>query len=492
MRDKNKLETAKAVVLKPGDNEKNNSKGVETMKNNSSGYLFVLLIMGILVILSGITLFAQEPFGFRSNGQGRYPDASPVTEWGVSTNVMWKAPMPGGSNASPVLCGDRLFVCSEPSTLVCVNRSDGKILWQKSNDYSDLLTDPGEREKALEEGKKSADLKKALDAKNSESWKLSGQLKKSPEDKDLKKQIEETKKQIEELVRNINQLAFGPPRTEKSNGYTSATPVTDGKLVWAVFGSGVVVCYDREGNRIWGRFIEKPPHEWGSCISPVLAGNMLLVQFDNMYGIEAATGKQQWKTKTPWGWGSPVLVSAGEQTLVYTCKGSAIRVNDGVEVFRGVANLGFNSAVLQDDTIYYIQEIPKAFKPSRDPLVKPKELWTGAKIRNGRYYATPLVHNGLIYALVESDVLTVLDGNTGLAVYEKKLEHLKGTAYSSPTLAGKYIFLSSENGNTVVLEPGREYKEVARNVLEPFRSTPVFSENRMFLRTAKNLFCIGK
>ncbi len=462
------------------------------MKNKPSNRLAALFRAGFFVLLSGLTLYAEEPFGFRCNGQGRYPDASPVTEWGTGTNVVWKTPLPGGSNASPVLSGDRLFVCSEPSTLVCVKQSDGKILWQKSNDYADLLTDPGEREKALEEGKKSADLKKELDSKNSEIWKISGQLKKSPEDKDLKKQLEETKKQTEELVRSINQLAFGPPRTERSNGYTSATPVTDGKLVWAVFGSGVVVCYDREGNRIWGRFIEKPPHEWGSCISPVLAGNMLLIQFDKMYGLEAATGKEQWKLKTPWGWGSPVLTFAGEQALVFTCKGSAIRVSDGVEVFRGVANLGFNSAVLQEDILYYIQETPRAFKLTREPAVKPKEFWTGAKIHTGRYYATPLIHDGLIYALAENNFLTVLDGTTGLAVYEKKLEHLKGTAYSSPALAGKYIFLSSENGNTVVLEPGREYKETARNVLEPFRSSPVFSGTRMFVRTAKNLFCIGK
>ena len=45
---------------------------------------------------------------------------------------------------------------------------------------------------------------------------------------------------------------------------------------------------------------------------------------------------------------------------------------------------------------------------------------------------------------------------------------------ATPVLAGKYLFVSSENGTTLVLEPGRQYKELARNKLKPFRATPVF------------------
>ena len=47
-------------------------------------------------------------------------------------------------------------------------------------------------------------------------------------------------------------------------------------------------------------------------------------------------------------------------------------------------------------------------------------------------------------------------------------------------------------GTAIVLEPGREYKEIAENRLEPARSTPVFAGSRMYLRTLKNLYCIGK
>jgi outer membrane protein assembly factor BamB len=72
------------------------------------------------------------------------------------------------------------------------------------------------------------------------------------------------------------------------------------------------------------------------------------------------------------------------------------------------------------------------------------------------------------------------------------LDFKGGQCYPSITLAGKYLFVSSDNGHTLVLEPGREYKEIAHNVLEPFRSTPVFEGKRMYVRTLQHLWCIGE
>ena len=54
------------------------------------------------------------------------------------------------------------------------------------------------------------------------------------------------------------------------------------------------------------------------------------------------------------------------------------------------------------------------------------------------------------------------------------------------------LYVSSDNGTTVVLQPGREYKELARNSLETFRSSLVFEGKRMYVRTTKGLWCIGE
>ena len=66
-----------------------------------------LLLSALILIIFLPELCADELYGFRVNGQGRFPDSVPVTEWGPDKNVVWKTPMPSWSNASPVLCGDR-------------------------------------------------------------------------------------------------------------------------------------------------------------------------------------------------------------------------------------------------------------------------------------------------------------------------------------------------------------------------------------------------
>ena len=68
----------------------------------------------------------------------------------------------------------------------------------------------------------------------------------------------------------------------------------------------------------------------------------------------------------------------------------------------------------------------------------------------------------------------------------------RGSTYPSISLAGPYLFVSSDNGTTVVVQPGREYKELARNKLEAFRSSLVFEGKRVYIRTEKNLYCIGE
>ena len=86
--------------------------------------------------------------------------------------------------------------------------------------------------------------------------------------------------------------------------------------------------------------------------------------------------------------------------------------------------------------------------------------------------------------------LIVNDAATGAVVYEKTLDLGKGTCYPSVTFAGGFLFVSSDNGKTLVLRPGREYQEVAANTLEPFRGSPVFLDDRLYIRGFQNLYCL--
>ena len=116
-------------------------------------------------------------------------------------------------------------------------------------------------------------------------------------------------------------------------------------------------------------------------------------------------------------------------------------------------------------------------------------LWT-AKPASDRYYASPVLHDGLLYAITQRSVFTVLDAADGAVVYSKNLG-LKGTVYPSICLAGGRLYVSGDQGGTLVIEPGREYRELASNTLEQFRSSPVFEGGKIYIRGLKHLFCIG-
>jgi hypothetical protein len=75
---------------------------------------------------------------------------------------------------------------------------------------------------------------------------------------------------------------------------------------------------------------------------------------------------------------------------------------------------------------------------------------------------------------------------------------------TGPTLAGKNIHIRDDQAQTLVIAPGREYKELARNVLwEPqskggqehqqeAQSNPIYEGGRMYYRTQGFLYCIGE
>src|ERR1700736_6338965 len=99
-------------------------------------------LVAVLLSLGTHPAAAGDIIGWRTDGTGSYPKAQPPLEWSTTKNVGWCTPMPGYGVSQPVLLGNRLFICAEPGTLLCLNRDDGKILWEKTSKYSDLELAP--------------------------------------------------------------------------------------------------------------------------------------------------------------------------------------------------------------------------------------------------------------------------------------------------------------------------------------------------------------
>lgn len=391
-------------------------------------------IVTILLALLTLTLSAVT-VGWRMDGNGRYPAATPPTQWSTTEHVLWATALPQWSNSSPVLVGDRIIVCAEPSTVLCLDQT-GKILWQKSCDYRDLPR---------------ASI---------------------PEDLRL-------------------------PATQGDNGYSSDTPVCDGKFIYMSFGSGLVVCYNMDGERQWLRLPEKPAHPqgFGHSFSPVLVGDTLVVQMNDMFALDAKTGAERWRAKHKHDWGTPSPVHIGDYDVLITDGGDIVNVADGKTLATTGMPLDYGSPFVQDNVIYgaygaTAQAVQLACTDAGQMSTKP--LWrTG--VDEDRYYAAPLLVDGLLYLVNQKGVLSVLDAKSGEKVYSQRIA-FGGIFYQTPVLAGNVIMISSENGRSLLFKPGRSYEEISRPILEPFRSTPVFEGKRMYIRTAtrtSKLYCIG-
>lgn len=372
---------------------------------------------------------ATSVVGWRTDGTGEYPEANAVTTFSEADNVVWKTPLPATSNATPVITGNRIFVCSEPTTLICVAKDSGAILWQRTNNYDEVDGADG----------------------------------------------------------NF-------PQTHGDNGQATPTPVTDGRHVYVLFGTGVAACYDLDGNRQWVTFLEKSTDGWGHSASPVLSGDTLIVHILSVAGLDSGSGKVKWRTPASPKWGSPALANiGGEAVVIIPRAGDVIRVSDGKKLASGIAKLEYATPVVDNDIIYFIEKISRKvrLRPDGDG-VKAETLWT-AKIKGSRHYSSAVIENGLIYTASREGHFAVIDDKTGDVLLQQQLNISggKNIVYSSLVLGGKYLYIGSVEGVTVVLEPGRAFHEVARNTTEGYRSTPVFDGDRMYVRTFRNLYCIG-
>lgn len=286
------------------------------------------------------------------------------------------------------------------------------------------------------------------------------------------------------------------PRCHDVTGFSSPTPTTDGARVFGLYGNGVACAYSVEGKRLWIRLVDKPRRGWGQSSSPLLVGDRLIVAVNDLFALDAGTGKEVWRVSSKPSWGSPVQTMLGEVPVVISCAGQIIRAVDGKVLCEGLGELEFNAPIIEDRIVYFMSQDARAYRLPRQftsdqGSVKPEKLWE-ARLKRDRYYASPVLHQGRIYSITRARILTVVDAGSGEEVEEIRMGRRGGEMYSSITSAGDYLFVTGEDGRTSVLTSGEEGLEtVEQNKMKGVRSCPVFDGDRMYLRAGSSLFCIA-
>ena len=456
----------------------------------------VLVCAGVLV--AGGVVVAEDTTGWRGDGSGEFDtDRAPVS-WSSEAGIRWKVALSGWSNASPVVDDDRIYVGLEQTTLLCLSRADGRELWRAEHRYEDAATTT-EAQAELKEGRAAMDAILAeLTPLDKQIGDTKGKLRKDKENAELKKKLSALEAKAKPLRKRLGPYRkFMLPKSHGVNGYSTPTPVTDGKLVYTAFGNGVVACYTRDGKRLWIRDVGRPQHGWGHSASPALVDGTLVLHYGRkVHGLNAADGEERWAVESDSTWGSPAAAKIGDTALVVTTGGDLLRADTGERVVGGIAKFPWTSPLVEGDRIYVAdQDEFCALQLTPEVLTgaKPKKLWT-LKPRKDRYYASPVCHDGLLYAITRGGHMTVVDVETGEKVYEQKLEFPKEgrhTVYPSPVRAGELLYVSTDNGSTLVLKPGRTYDAIGGNELEPFRSSPVVAGGDLLIRGQEHLWCIA-
>lgn len=433
----------------------------------------------------------DEPVGWRTDGSGKYSDAAPSAHWTDMHNQVWASPMPESGNATPILVKDRIFLCAEPDTIAAVDCFTGDILWQHANDYTVVVGESqwGDIENSLEGQKKLVDQFNQLTGQFF-NLRMAQQMK--PSEKTMQ-QMAALEEQIDEVrVKLGPNFKYSKPPAHSDLGYTSPTPASDGKHVYVLFGTGIVACYDLDGNRKWIKLVQRPDSPHGQTASPIIVDGKLIVHINEVIALDLQSGAELWRAESEQRFGTPVAAKIGDQSVIFTPSGDAISGQNGKIVSRGLGNTTFSTPIIHDNLLMYIDTTATALQlPSHGgDQIEPKRLWT-VELPKDRYCSSPVYHRGVVYAVTQAGQLTSIDAQSGEIIHQEKLK-VGGRVSPSITVGGKWLYVGDESGKMLVLDPsGGKPKLVTENLLEPHRASPVFSRDRMYLRGLKTLYCVG-
>jgi outer membrane protein assembly factor BamB len=436
-------------------------------------------MMALIYLLPGATGIAQKNAAHWAEWRGPFLNGVAATDapttFDDKTNIKWKVEIPGRGHSTPIIWGDKIFLTTAIPTGKTMPAPESASEQQRGRG------NPNSGAAALTEHK--FDLL-CIDRKSG--------------------------KVVWQKTARVVAPHEGYHRAYGS--FASNSPITDGKYVYASFGSHGIYCFDMDGKLVW----QKDPGvkmqmrlQFGEGVAPALDKDRLFLTFDHEAGsfiiaLDKLTGKELWRASRDEqsSWSTPLVIEHAGRRQVIVSASKKVRSYDVQtgKVIWECAGLGGNvipAPVYQNGVVYVMSGFrdPKlmAIKLGKEGDLTGTDavLWT--QTRGLSYTPSPVLHDGKLYTLTDTGQLSCFNVANGEPYYQQVRLPRPYNFKASPVAANGKLYLASEEGNVIVLKLGEKMEVIATNLLEDqvFIASPIIAEGELFLRSQQFLYCIS-
>jgi outer membrane protein assembly factor BamB len=379
-------------------------------------------------------------------GQGHSQTKNLPVEWSATKNVAWKQNLAARGWSSPIFFDGRLYLTGAVET---------------DDDHSQSL-------RAI-----------CLDAKTgSKVWE-------------------------EELFHH------GPATNDKhaKNSFASPTPLLENGRIYVHFGHQGTACLGTDGKVIWRNAGLKYPPVHGNGGSPIIVDNMLIFNCDGskdpfIVALDKSTGKIIWKiaresnATKKFSFCTPLLITVkGERQVISAGSDvvSALDPTSGSEIWRVRYN-GYSIVprpIFVHGLVYvssgFDRPIAMAIRPDgRGDVTDTHVAWSLPK--GAPKTPSMLVIGDELYMVADNGIMTCVDAVSGKVHWE---ERIGGNYSASPIYADGRIYIQSEEGEGIVVKPGKTFQILSRNHMhERSLASYAIGDGALFIRTEERLYRI--
>lgn len=316
-----------------------------------------------------------------------------------------------------------------------------------------------------------------------------------------------------------------PELTHETNPQNSSSPVTDGERVVAWFGAGGLFCHDLEGKELWRRDLGAQRQIWGFGSSPVLVGDLCLLNFGPgkpsfFVAVDKKTGQEVWRINEPgadsgespaepgqnpkWigSWSTPLVIESNsrkEVLLSWPERLISFEPETGRELWscKGLNPLVYTSPLYDKQRGIAVamggfMGMSIAVKTGgKGDVTESHRLWQNPKTK--QRIGSGVIHSGHVYIHNDPGIAECWELETGKLVWEERLRGPtpKSDSWSSMVSMGDRLYTINQGGDAFVLRASPRFEVLATNsVSETTIASLVPSRGEIFIRTYEHLWCI--